>query len=109
MGLKSCNLNSNTATSKFGIYEIEVNGDLHKIGKADLNRTTISSGLPTRLHQQVRKLEKIYGKGNVVGRVVDDLGETTTAKAKAAETARIQAVFDKTKTVPPGNQKSFKP
>jgi RHS repeat-associated protein len=103
------NLNANTATSNFGLYEIEVGGSLHKIGKADLGRVTQSSGLPTRLHQQVRKLEQVHGKGNVVGQVVQDLGQTTTAAAKAAETARLKAHHKATGVVPPGNQKSFKP
>jgi hypothetical protein len=55
-----CNLNSNEAVSEFGVYEIEVEGEvlLGKVGKADLERVTTLSGLPTRLHQQVRKLEK---------------------------------------------------
>ncbi|MFD2404791.1 RHS repeat-associated core domain-containing protein [Azorhizophilus paspali] len=97
---KKPNLNNNTSTSRFGVYEVEVGGDLHKIGKADLNRVTQSSGLPTRLHQQVRKLEQAVGKGNVVGEVVEDLGETTSAQAKAAETARLRAYYEKTGKVP---------
>ena len=44
----ACNLNTNSAVSRFGVYQIYVNGLLHKIGKADLNRITQSSGLPTR-------------------------------------------------------------
>ena len=79
------------------------------VGKADLNRATQSSGLPTRIHQQVRKLEKIYGKGNMNAQVVQDLGETTTAQAKAAEQARLQQIYDQTNVVPPGNEKSFQP
>ena len=55
----ACNLNSNNAISNFGIYRIKINGVIWKVGKADLNRITKSSGLPTRLHQQVRKLEKV--------------------------------------------------
>ena len=105
----SPNLNTNTATGNFGIYEIRINGELYKIGKADLGRVTQSSGLPTRLHQQVRKLEKIHGKGSVVGEVVQDLGMTTTQAAKNVETARIQAHYDKTGKVLDGNSKSFKP
>jgi len=103
------NLNSNAAVSRFGIYEIKVGGDLYKIGKADLNRVTQSSGLPTRLHQQVRKLEQTHGTGNVVGEVVQDLGQTTTAEAKAAESARLNQNYQQTGKVLPGNKKSFKP
>ena len=106
---ESVNLNTNTATSTFGVYEIKVNGSVHKIGKADLDRVTQSSGLPTRLHQQLRQLMEIHGTEKVGGRVVENLGETTTAQAKVAETTRIRTHFEQTGTVPPGNQKSFKP
>lgn len=106
---KKPNLNSNDATSNFGIYELETPEGLEKVGKADLNRVTKSSGLPTRVHQQVRKLEKVHGKGNVKAKVVENLGETTTAKAKAAENARIKSIVDKTGKVPPGNESSYKP
>jgi len=103
------NLNSNDSKSNFGIYEIEVKGELHKVGKADMDRTTQSSGLPTRLHQQVRELEETHGKGNVTHNVTD-LGRTTTAAAKEAETKRIESHVEKNKgAIPVGNQKSFKP
>jgi uncharacterized protein RhaS with RHS repeats len=103
------NLNTNSATANFGIYEIRINGELHKIGKADLGRITQSSDLPTRLHQQIRILEKTHGKGNVTGKVVEDLGMTTTKAAKDVETARLQAHYDKTDEILDGNKKSFKP
>ena len=106
---KKTNLNSNDATSNFGLYEIETPAGLEKVGKADLTRVTQSSGLPTRLHQQVRKLEKTHGQGNVKGTVVEDLGKTTTGAAKAAENARIKRIVDETGQVPPGNQKSYRP
>jgi hypothetical protein len=106
--IKKPNLNANNAVSEFGLYEIEIGDELHKIGKADLTRVTQSSGLPTRLHAQLRKLGKMFGAENVKGEVVETLGETTTEAAKAAETARIQRVVDETGSVPPGNQKSFK-
>jgi uncharacterized protein RhaS with RHS repeats len=108
LGLSS-NLNTNTATGNFGIYGIHINEELHKIEKADLGRVTRSSGLPTRLHQQVRTLEKTHGKGNVEGKVVQDLGMTTTQAAKNVEIAHIQAHYDKTGEVLEGNKKSFKP
>jgi hypothetical protein len=102
------NLNSNDAVSHFGLYEIKINGTLHKIGKADLGRVTQSSGFPTRLHQQVRSLEKIFGKGSVIGKVVDDLGNVTNETAKAAEHARILENFKATGFLLIGNWKSFK-
>ena len=103
------NLNRNDAVAHFGLYEIRVNGALYKIGKADLGRITKSSGNPTRLHQQLRQLRKVFAKGNVDGIVVADLGRTTTLAAKQAEFARIKVFFDKVGIVPVGNRLSFKP
>jgi hypothetical protein len=103
------NLNSNEAKSEFGIYEITVNGELFKVGKADLARVTQSTGMPTRLHQQLRKLRAVYDDEAVVGEVVEELGVTTTRAAKDAEIARLQRIFDETETIPAGNRKSFFP
>ncbi|MEX5630893.1 RHS repeat domain-containing protein, partial [Pseudomonas marginalis] len=102
------NLNSNTSTGNFGVYKIEINGELYKYGKADLNRITKSSGLPTRLHQQVRMHQKKHGIENVVGRVIET-GHPTTAAAKIAETARLDDHYKKTNEIPEGNRKSYKP
>jgi hypothetical protein len=57
----------------------------------------------------VRKLETKHGKGNVEGKVVQDLGMTTTQEAKQAETTALQAYYDKTGNIPIGNQNSFRP
>ena len=102
------NLNSNDAVSEFGLYEISVNGVRQKVGKADMLRVTQSSGLPTRLHQQVRRLSDEYGSRNV-SYTLTQLGSTTTRQAKIAETARLQKIFDLTGIVPEGNLKSFFP
>lgn len=42
---KKVSLNTNIAESNFGIYEITIDGELYKIGKADLEQITKSSGL----------------------------------------------------------------
>jgi len=102
------NLNTNDAEGNFGVYEITKDGDLYKIGKADLNRVTQSSDSPTRLHQQVRKLGEQNPNSVVEGKVVED-GFKTTTEAKTAETRRLQAHFDETGEIPEGNRKSFKP
>lgn len=81
---------------------------VHKIGKADMGRVTKSSGLPTRLHQQVRKLRERFGRDKV-DVSVDALGRTTTSTAKRAERARLQAHFDRTGEIPYGNLLSFVP
>jgi hypothetical protein len=103
------NLNTNAAVGNFGVYEIYVNGALYKVGKADLDRITQSSGLPTRVHQQVRKLTEIFGEGNVTPGEIIPLGRTTTAAAKLAETARIQGEMAASGFIPIGNLKSFRP
>jgi YD repeat-containing protein len=102
-------LNSHDAVSEFGIYEINVNGSLNKIGKADLLRVTKSSGLPTRLHQQLRLLGKIHGEENVAGAVVENLGSITTKRAEAVEHARITTFVKDNGYIPPGNIPSYKP
>jgi hypothetical protein len=104
----ACNLNNNGARSKFGVYEIRIKGSLYKVGKADMNRVTQSSGLPTRLHQQVRKLSEIFGARNVTY-ALQPLGRTTTRLAKVAENNRLQTIYDQTGVIPPGNIKSFVP
>ena len=102
------NLNSNDAQGNFGVYEIYIDGKLHKIGKADLERITKSSQLPTRLHQQVRKKQEELGEDRVGQQVVES-NLKTTREAKAEETRRLQEHYDRTGEVPKGNEKSFKP
>jgi RHS repeat-associated protein len=109
LGGVKVHLNTNTATSNFGVYDIMVNNEVYKVGKADLNRVTQSTGLPTRVHQQVRKLKEVYGQGNVKPGPIADLGTTTTSQAKLAEVARLHDVYRQTGIVPPGNVKSFTP
>ena len=99
--------NANHAVSHFGIYEIKVNGETYKFGKADLDRVTQSSGWPTRLHQQVRQLRKTFQ--DVSAEIIDDLGYVTTQQAKQAERAALQRYYETTRRIPPGNQKSFRP
>lgn len=101
-------LNTNGSTSNFGVYKIEINGELYKFGKVDMNRITQSSELPTRLHQQVRKLQDLYPDKVVKGTVIET-GHPTAASAKAAETAKLDAHYKVTKIAPEGNKKSYKP
>jgi hypothetical protein len=103
---KTVNKNTNDAVGNFGIYEIKVNEELYKYGKADLDRVTQSSNLPTRLHQQLTKLRK---QGiDAVGNVIKTQSNTTTKEIKKIENSYIQSFVNKTSKVPPGNQKSFK-
>jgi hypothetical protein len=84
-------------------------GHPRKIGKADLDRVTEATGLPTRLHQQIRKLSETYGKRAVNYKIAEKHFNITTKDAKIFETSRLQAVYDATNKIPYGNRNSFKP
>lgn len=101
--------NNNAALGNYVIYEIVVNNITYKIGKADLDRLTQSSGNPTRIHQQVRKLRIKYGPQNVFQRVLEQLFGVTTAEAKNFERALLEYFYEQNGFVPEGNQKSFTP
>lgn len=103
------NLNTNVAKGNFGIYEIFKDGQLYKYGKADLGRITQSSGRPTRLHQQLRKLRDLYPNSEITGDVIDNLGKVTTNTAKGAENAYLNFYYKTTGIIPEGNLKSFFP
>jgi len=106
---KGPNKNRHDAVGHFGVYVITINGEVYKYGIADLDRITGSSGLPTRLHQQVRKLGEIYGHEHVTGVVIDDLGVVEKLEARSAEDGIIQAHYDIHGVVPRGNERSFTP
>ncbi|SDZ51886.1 RHS repeat domain-containing protein, partial [Pseudomonas salomonii] len=102
------NLNTNGAQGNFGVYEIRIDGELHKYGKADMNRVTKSSGNPTRLHQQVEKLERLNPGKTIKGTILQS-GISTTEAAKTIETAKLDAHYKKTGgLIPEGNKKSYK-
>ena len=102
------NLNTNGAVGNFGVYEIRIDGELYKYGKADMNRVTKSSGDPTRLHQQVEKLERLNPGKTIKGTVLES-GISSTQAAKTIETAKLDAHFEKTGgQIPEGNRKSYK-
>ena len=102
--------NKDDHVGNFIIYEITIDDEVYKFGKADEDRITKSSGLPTRLHQQLRKLRKLYPEiGRVRGRVVSTLKNVTTKEAKEVETKTIQDYFNSTGKVPEDNKKSFVP
>jgi hypothetical protein len=106
---QALNLNTNAAKGNFGIYEIFKDGQLYKYGKADLGRVTQSSGLPTRLHQQVRQLQNEFKGSEVFGRVIEDLGTVSTKSAKGVENAYLNFFYKTTGKIPVGNSKSFFP
>jgi len=102
------NKNSNNATGKYATYVFRFFGKIFKVGKADAGRITKSSGLPTRVHQQLRKYRKKHGKDNV-DVSVSQLGTTTTKGAKQVESSILKKIYKRLGFVPKGNKKSFKP
>jgi len=101
--------NQNKALGNYCIYEIVVNGVTYKIGKADLDRITLASGDPTRIHQQVVKLRKKYGRRSVAHYLLEELFGVTTQYAKDMERAFLKLIYQELAYVPEGNKKSFKP
>ena len=110
------NKNSNDAKSNFVIYVFKIRGKIHKVGKADGERVTKKSGLPTRVHQQLRKLIKKFEKENpgkdgsesVEVNVGNTLGNVTTKEAKRVEASVLKKIEKKLGFIPEGNKRSFK-
>ncbi len=101
--------NSNDAIGNFCIYRILMDEKIYKIGKADFDRITASTGIPTRIHQQIRILEKKYIKRRINHDIVKILFGVSTLDAKVFEKKVLKIIFDNEKRVPEGNSKSFKP
>jgi len=101
--------NSNESVGNFGVYEILVFDITFKIGKADLDRITLSTNTPTRIHQQVQKLVRMYGQNNVMYRILHKLFGVITKEAKELERIILQLIYEKRKSIPEGNTKSYNP
>jgi hypothetical protein len=101
--------NKNSAIGNYGIYQIVVEGKTYKIGKADLDRITLSSGNPTRIHQQIRKLSRKYAKEDIIYSFLGRIFSISTKEAKKLEKALLEDFYQRNGFVPEGNQKSFKP
>jgi len=99
--------NKNEAKGNFAIYVLGLFDKIHKVGKADAERVTQSSGNPTRIHDQIRKLGNIFGAENVFVRIVRILFDTTTLEAKNEENNVLDKIIQKTGEVPEGNKKSY--
>ncbi len=101
--------NRNDAVGNNCIYRVDIWQRVFKYGKADENRMTKSSGLPTRIHQQRRELIKKHGKNAVDVDIILSLPQTSTKYSKEVENRILQNHFDRTGEVPEENRKSFKP
>ncbi len=103
---KQAHKNNNSAIGNFGIYILSIFQELFKFGKSDLDRVTKSSNIPTRIHQQVRKLENEYGKENVAQRIIEELNDVSTKEAKEREKELLQEYYELTGQIPKGNKRS---
>jgi len=99
--------NQNNEVGNFCVYDIHIDEELYKYGKADMDRLTKASGLPTRLHQQIRILQK--NEESVEGRVLLELPNVSTAYAKDVENELVKAYIAKHGEAPKGNKKIKKP
>jgi hypothetical protein len=96
--------NSNDYVGHQGVYEIKVDGKLHKYGKADMTQTS-STGNPKRLQTQINKLQKQNPNSQVSGKIIYENKNISTAKIKQVETKAVQGYYVKNKqSYPPGNQ-----
>jgi hypothetical protein len=96
--------NKNKAIGNFCVYDIHIKDRLYKYGKADMDRITLASELPTRLHQQVRILQK--NEESVEGRVLIELPNVSTSYAKDIENEMIKSYMAKYGEKPEGNKRT---
>lgn len=86
--LKKINKNSNAAEGHFVLYQIDDADEILKIGKADAGRTT-ALGDTVRMRASERAAQK--GNPNAKAKIIEDLGKTTTGKAKDVEAVTVKA------------------
>ncbi|TAH19124.1 MAG: RHS repeat-associated core domain-containing protein [Cytophagales bacterium] len=98
--------NRNDAKGNFSIYKIFLNTILFKFGKADSDRITASSGLPTRLHQQIRKL--VAQGFSVAFEIITYLFSATTKEAKNVEDEYVENYKKETGKYPAENKQHQK-
>jgi RHS repeat-associated protein len=94
--------NSNSYVGHQSVYQIRINGEVNKYGKADMTKTA-STGDPVRLQSQVNKLQKQNPDSVVSGKVVYENKSISTADIKKVETKYIQNYYNNNSVVPPGN------
>ncbi len=101
--------NSNNAIGNFCIYQILFEGKVYKVGKADFDRITKFSGIPTRIHQQIRILSEKHETKTVTHVILETLLGVSTLDAKRMEKKLLRLTYKINNEIPEGNKKSFKP
>jgi len=100
----STHKNSNDYTGHQGVYDIKVDGELYKYGKADMTKTSKTTGEPKRLQSQLNKLQKENPLADIQGKILHQDKNITTKEIKKVETQKIQEYKNKNGKNPPGNQ-----
>ena len=95
--------NNNNYKGDQSVYEITIDGKLHKFGKAD-GTDLAANGNPNRLESQVNKLQKKNPNSEVDGSVIYNNENITTKNIKKVETDQVQNYVDEFGDFPPGNQ-----
>ncbi|UOY06607.1 hypothetical protein L0P88_22125 [Muricauda sp. SCSIO 64092] len=108
--VKKVNKNANDAEGNFVLYEVKQSDEILKVGKADADDVMADGTTIRRVHTSTRKAKK-EGYENATGEVVEDLGTTTTKKAKQAEAARVRNLRENGNELPLNRErdKSYKP
>ncbi len=95
--------NDNAYRGDQSVYEIVIDGNLYKYGKADATDLAIN-GNPNRLEKQVNSLQKKHPNSDISGEVIYNNTDITTKNIKQVETDQVQNYVDEFGEYPPGNQ-----
>ena len=96
--------NANNYVGHQGVYEIKMDGEVYKYGKADMTNTSATTGQPTRLQSQLNKLQRKNPDAIIEGEVIHSDENISTKDIKKVETNKVQDHINKNKKYPPGNQ-----
>jgi hypothetical protein len=111
-GSKKVNKNSNDAEGNFVIYQVkDLDTDKKlKIGKANKDDIMPTTGEVRRVATSERKAKKA-GYPNAKGEIIEDLGKTTTKKAKEVEAKTVRSERAAGNELPLNKErdKSYKP
>jgi RHS repeat-associated protein len=98
--------NSNEAEGHFVLYEVSEDGVILKVGKTNAD-DVMADGTIRRVHTSERKAKE-SGYPDANAKVVQDLGKTTTGKAKEAEAKRVRDERKAGNTLPLNKEKDKK-
>ena len=101
---KKLHKNSNIYVGDQSVYEIKIDGELFKYGKADATNVDSTTGKPKRLQSQLNKLSEEHPNSLIEGKVLENYTNISTKDIKAIETKYIQEYINQNGKLPEGNQ-----